>query len=137
MTATPRTNPPYRVLCVDDEESIRDVVAALLRREGFVVETAADGQAAWQRLLSEWDGFDLVITDNEMPRMSGASLIERLHGSRFPGKVLMFSGSLPATAAARLADFGVTERVEKGSGVGELIAAVRRLTTDRGKAAPK
>ena len=63
----------YRILVVDDEESMRDVLAILLQREGYEVEEAADGAQA-VRMLKE-QSYDLVITDIKMPQLGGHELL--------------------------------------------------------------
>ncbi|WP_420593681.1 hybrid sensor histidine kinase/response regulator [Deinococcus sp.] len=66
-----------RVLLVDDSISVRRVVARMLERAGYSVVTAADGYEAIERLRSE-ARFDAVLTDLEMPRVSGYELLEHL-----------------------------------------------------------
>jgi CheY-like chemotaxis protein len=63
-----------RVLVVDDEPSIRQLVATLLTLEGFDVSTAPDGRAALELLLTTTVP-DLVISDVRMPRMNGYELL--------------------------------------------------------------
>ena len=69
-----------RVLVVDDEPYIVDLLAYLLEEEGFVVDRAFDGQQAW--LIAERTPPDLVITDISMPRLDGLELLERFRGVR-------------------------------------------------------
>jgi excisionase family DNA binding protein len=66
------THTPPRVLIVDDEPSVRDMIAKALRGR-YAVETAEDGTAALE-ILRESD-FDLLITDLRMPGMDGLALI--------------------------------------------------------------
>ena len=65
-----------RVLIADDEESIRTLVARILRRAGFEAVQAADGQYAIEQL----DGgpFDVVVLDLMMPRVDGFGVVEHL-----------------------------------------------------------
>jgi two-component system, NtrC family, response regulator AtoC len=65
-----------RVLVVDDEQSLRKVLAATLSREGYEVQVAADGEEALAAL--ERDGADVIVTDLVMPRMDGLSLLRRV-----------------------------------------------------------
>jgi DNA-binding NtrC family response regulator len=65
-----------RVLVVDDEQSLRKVLAATLQREGYEVEVASDGQEALAAL--ERDGADVVVTDLVMPKMDGLSLLRKV-----------------------------------------------------------
>ncbi len=74
--ASGRASDRGAVLIVDDEETIREMLAEFLEMEGYRVETAADGMAALDVLD---DGhFDLVLTDLKMPRMGGISLLEQM-----------------------------------------------------------
>jgi len=67
-----RSGSPPRILVVDDEAHIVQVVALKLRNAGFEVETAGDGDEALAFLASR--GVDLVVTDLQMPAMSGIEL---------------------------------------------------------------
>jgi len=61
-----------RVLIVDDEEQIRDLIQEILRDMGIVrVHMAENGEMAWQRLSRSELNYDLVISDWLMPRMDG------------------------------------------------------------------
>ncbi len=66
----------FPVLLVDDSLSVRKVVAQMLRKAGHLVVTAADGQEALE--LLEQQAFQAVVTDLEMPRMSGFELLEEV-----------------------------------------------------------
>ncbi|MBZ0114789.1 MAG: response regulator [Thermoanaerobaculia bacterium] len=66
-----------RVLVVDDDVAIRELLHELLARRGYVVEEAADGQAAWERLC-EPPIPDVVLLDWSMPRLSGLDLLARV-----------------------------------------------------------
>jgi CheY-like chemotaxis protein len=63
-----------RILVVDDEEPIRGLVRRALQLDHHEVEIAADGGEALDRLTTEPDGFDLLLTDIRMPVMDGIAL---------------------------------------------------------------
>ena len=65
-----------RILIADDEENIRDVVQYALERDGYQVETVADGRAALERI--ERGGIDLLVLDVLMPELDGLSLCRTL-----------------------------------------------------------
>src|SRR5437870_6417196 len=65
-----------RVLVVDDEQSLRKVLAATLQREGYEVQVASNGEEALAAL--DRDGADVVVTDLVMPRMDGLSLLRKV-----------------------------------------------------------
>ncbi|MCB1644817.1 MAG: response regulator, partial [Pseudomonadales bacterium] len=85
-----------RVLIADDEAWIRDILSTVLRNNGMKVTTCSDGQQVLQHLLLAGDDFDLVITDDVMPGLSGAGLIGELR-SRWPTlPVILISGNREA-----------------------------------------
>lgn len=65
---------------VDDEESIRDTVGFALRREGYKVETYADGLDAWEAFLRNLP--DLAVLDIVLPRMDGLELCRKISRDR-------------------------------------------------------
>jgi putative nucleotidyltransferase with HDIG domain len=65
-----------KILIIDDEPIICDILLEILTSSGYLVVTAPSGDEGYQRLLEE--SFDLVITDIKMPGMSGTSLIEKI-----------------------------------------------------------
>ena len=69
-----------RALVVDDSRAIREALTTMLAREGWIVDVAEDGTRAWQ--MAQQLRYDLVVTDLEMPRMSGFELIGRLRGEQ-------------------------------------------------------
>jgi DNA-binding response OmpR family regulator len=88
-----QTNPPRRILVVDDDPDTRQLSVDVLVNAHFEVDAAVDGADGWQSLRAKH--FDLVITDNKMPRMTGVELIEKLRYTRLPLPVIMATGQLP------------------------------------------
>jgi CheY-like chemotaxis protein len=122
--------PQVRILLVDDEPAMRHVLGALLQHYGFAVSTATDGLDAWEQVQAAPSGFDFVITDNQMPRMDGLTLIQSLHRARFPGKVIVFSSSLTEPKAAALTELGVHAILEKGQSGVAIVNEIKRLTAE-------
>ncbi len=87
----------YRILIADDEASMRDVLSIMLQREGYVVDVAADGSQA-VRALQE-NGYDLVISDVQMPRMDGRALLSYLR-ERSPETVVIMITAFSTTEQA-------------------------------------
>ncbi len=67
---------PARVAVVDDDRFVREMLELGLSREGFIVKTAPDGQAALQ-LVREWDP-EVIVLDVMMPKIDGLSLLPKL-----------------------------------------------------------
>lgn len=73
------TPEPKRVLVAEDNAALARVIAVTLRREGFEVVSARNGDEAWR--LTQGGAFDLIVTDQQMPLMTGLELCERLRES--------------------------------------------------------
>lgn len=104
--------PSTRVLIVDDEESQRAGLSAMISAWGFEVETAADGQEALDKLSSS--SVHVLVTDLMMPRMDGFELLRRLgtQGAMIPAIVLTAFGNIE-TAIATIHDLGAFWFLEK------------------------
>lgn len=115
--------PTPRVLVVDDERPIRDVIAEALRDSGYEVETAPNGAAALERLRRP---ADLVILDLMMPVMDATAFTQRLRLNPRCAEVpiLLLTASYPAEAAA--ARLGATACLTKPFRLDELLDTVER-----------
>jgi len=79
-----------KIMVVDDEKSIRNTISEFLNRDGYVVETAEDGNAALKLLEKEY--FDIIITDIIMPRISGIELLKRIYKLYEDIQVIIITG---------------------------------------------
>jgi two-component system, OmpR family, alkaline phosphatase synthesis response regulator PhoP len=114
---------PYRILVVDDEPAIRRLNSDLLMEAGYEVDTVADGVMAWDALKR--NHYDLLITDNLMPKMSGVELLEKLHAVRKFVPVIMATGTMPAEEVKCQPWFQVATTLLKPYTLQELLEAVR------------
>jgi putative nucleotidyltransferase with HDIG domain len=113
-----------RVLVVDDEESIRQMLAELLELEGFRVDTAEDGIAAIDVL--DRDHFDLVLTDLKMPRMGGIALLEQM-GRHAPSTLaVIMTGFGTVDTAIDAMKRGAYDYILKPFKIEEVVHVVRR-----------
>lgn len=80
----------YRILLVEDDEMVRELVATVMGEAGFQFEEAADGVAG-QEVYLEKGPFDIVLADILMPRLTGVELAFRLKELGFDGPVVFIS----------------------------------------------
>ena len=83
----------HRILVVDDEVSVRQLTTELLIRAGFVVDAATDGAAGWEALQAKH--YDLVITDNFMPNVTGIEMVKKIHAGSMNLPVIMATAIFP------------------------------------------
>jgi DNA-binding response OmpR family regulator len=86
-------NPSKRILVVEDDVTIRQLNAQVLLRSGYQVDAAEDGIAGWEALHAK--KFDLLITDHNMPRLSGLELVKKVRLARMIMPIIMAAGMLP------------------------------------------
>ncbi|HRE89449.1 MAG TPA: ATP-binding protein [Myxococcota bacterium] len=105
-TANAKPGRGERVLLVEDEDTLRVMARRLLEQAGYSVEVAAHGAEALALLDAagpSFDGFDLIVTDVNMPVMDGAALIRTLRERGARSKLVAVSG-LPTAAIEGLVD---------------------------------
>lgn len=91
------------VLVVDDEPVVRRLVARMLGAEGYTIHEASDGAEALDRVRTDADLFDVIVSDIVMPRMNGVELLQALSASYPELPVILISGY----GAAELAERGI------------------------------
>jgi DNA-binding response OmpR family regulator len=84
---------PRRVLVVDDNPLIRELYTKALADAGYQVDGAEDGAGAWDAL--QVTAYDLLITDNLMPNVSGVDLLKKIYTARMTLPIIMATGTFP------------------------------------------
>ncbi len=113
-----------RVLVVDDEENIRVVLKALLRRHGYEVETASNGEEALA--LVDSFGPDFVLTDVRMPKMGGLDLLSTLRAKQSDATVIVMSAYGNVEAALEAIKAGAYDYVQKPFKNEEIVLILRK-----------
>jgi CheY-like chemotaxis protein len=117
---------PFRILVVDDEQVLCELVGRMLREAGYIVVTACDGEAGLDLMATAAESFDLVVTDSRLPGISGRELVERLRTRNRTLPIVHLTGSLrssvgfPSDVPTLLKPFDLAQLVPT---VRELLAA--------------
>jgi DNA-binding NtrC family response regulator len=114
-----------KILFVDDNDTFRELLQYALESFGYVVETACDGLAGLEKL--EEESYDLLITDNHMPRMGGLTLIEKTSQREMDTKTVLISGDLTQEIVERAKEQGVCECIAKPFSLDLLRETVHRV----------
>jgi DNA-binding response OmpR family regulator len=118
-------NLPQRILVVDDDISIRQLSTEVLIHSGYEVDAAADGAAAWEALQIK--AFNLLITDHNMPRLTGVELVKKLRSARMALPVILATGRLPTEELAQNPSLQLAAMLPKPFTVEELLGTVTKV----------
>jgi PAS domain S-box-containing protein len=115
----------YRILVVDDEKAGRDLHFELLTAAGYEAMAVADGALAWDAIQTQH--FDLMITDNSMPKVTGVELINKLIAANIRLRVIMATGALPQHEFKRHPWMNHISVLEKPVSDGALLSMVEKV----------
>ena len=113
-----------RILVVEDEPLIRQLLLTALGGRGHKVETCANGAEGLETLRS--GAFDVLITDFRMPKMTGIELIEKLRASKAKIATILMSSNTLDELALTGKDLEGIHFLRKPFGINELYASVQR-----------
>ena len=128
--------PPLNILLAEDERSVAFSIAFALKPDGHRIEIVSDGEEALATLILEPRTFDLLITDNNMPRMTGVELVRRLRDASFSGKILVLSAHLSAENRAAYDALGVDGMIPKPFDLHQLRTVIRQIAEERAATSP-
>ena len=118
---------PKKILTVDDSPSIRQMVAFTLKSAGYAVVEASDGEAGVAKAMA--DKFDLILTDQNMPRMDGLTLIRTLRATaqHKTTPILMLTTEAGDTMKTQGREAGATGWVVKPFDPAKLLLVVKKV----------
>lgn len=114
----------HRVLVVDDEASIRDLLSKTLALAEYEVDTAADATSALDRMRS--GAYDLMIADLKMPGMDGLTLIRQAKRIKSDMPVIIITGFSTESSAIEAVNLGVAGYLTKPFRVPQVLAAAAK-----------
>jgi two-component system response regulator PilR (NtrC family) len=102
---------PAKILVVDDERSIRELLEIVLKKEGFDVQSASSAEEALDRTKTV--EFDLIVSDIKMADMSGIELLRNLRTASFNGQFILLTAFASAEAAIQALKMGAFDYILK------------------------
>src|SRR5437762_3538380 len=117
-----------RILTVEDEPGVAQMVGLLLGGPGAKITNACDGWMALMKIGAAAEPFDVIITDHRMPRVNGLELVRRLRVRKFAGKIIVLSAHLTKENIQAYEELQVDMMFAKPFDVGELQLAMKLLT---------
>jgi two-component system response regulator HydG len=118
-----------RILVVDDDAGTRSAVGALLETQGYQVDSAADGQAALERLVELPP--DAIVTDLDMPVMNGMQLLADVRGRGLDVPVIVVTSAAELRSAVDAMRAGATDYITKPVDFDALLLSIERALENR------
>lgn len=115
-----------RVLYVEDEKLLADAVAYLLKKAGFLVDLANDGESGLDFALS--NSYDCIVLDIMLPKLSGLRILETIRHRNINTPVIMLSALSQTHDKVHALDAGADDYLAKPFKSAELIARIKALT---------
>jgi len=112
-----------RILVAEDDPTICRLIAGVLENDGFLVNMTYDGEQAWETL--NLNRYDLLITDNEMPHLTGLELIERIRKAGMSLPIIVSSGSFSVESVRNFAQLQISAIIPKPFRLSEFPDTVR------------
>ena len=117
---------PFHILVVDDELAQRELVSGFLKKQGFEVAVAGSGEKALE--LFRQESFDLVLTDQKMPNMSGLDLLQAIHAINPETAVVLMTAYGSIESAVSSIKGGATDYLTKPLNLDELLYRIRQVS---------
>ncbi len=119
-----------RILVVDDQSSVRQLLKAVLEEDGHEIDTAPDGEKALEAVAAGYH--DLVVMDIRMPGIDGVEALERMRASSPQTAVVMMTAYASVETAVRAMKLGAFDYVTKPIDIDEVRAVVARFIESSG-----
>jgi DNA-binding NtrC family response regulator len=121
--------PEAKVLLVDDEAKIREILKLVLEKEGYQVNTAKNGSEALNILRDEY--FDVMITDLKMPKMDGLELMREIKQKGIKVNVIFITAYADIKDAVEAIKLGAFDYLEKNFKMEELLSVIKQAVKEQ------
>jgi two-component system response regulator AtoC len=115
---------PRRILIIDDEESFRHMLSVILKREGYEVDAAPDGQEGLQKMTL--NTYDQVLCDIRMPRMDGLEFLREVQKAGMDATLIMMSAYGTVDTAIEAMKSGAYDYISKPFKPDEIILTLKK-----------
>jgi DNA-binding response OmpR family regulator len=114
-----------KIIYVDDDNALREIVRDQLSAHGFVVDEAEDGAEAIQKL--EKNHYDVMLLDINMPNTSGIDVLKFLKDQSLKCKVIMLTGRVGFSVATESLKLGADDYITKPFNLEYLLFSIKRV----------
>ncbi len=113
-----------RVLVVDDEENLRNMLTMIIRKEGYDVDTSVNGKEALIKIRE--DNYDFVLCDIKMPKLDGLGLLRKLNSNNGNDTIIMMSAYGAIDTAIEAMKLGAYDYISKPFKTDEIILTLKK-----------
>ena len=117
-----------KILIIEDEESLAQLLKRGLESEGYAVDHLADGESGQRRIELNHKDYDLIILDLMLPRKSGAEVCQAIRELKISTPILILTAKGELESKVSLLDMGADDYMLKPFAFSELLARIRALT---------
>ncbi len=118
------------ILLAEDEDAVAGFMQEALEQAGYKVQRAPNGAEAWELFQADPARFDLVVTDQAMPLMSGSALAEHILTLRPGMPIILVSGYSETVSEVTAPSMGITVFLTKPTPIGTLLDAVNNVVEE-------
>ncbi len=129
-------SPLKKVLVVDDDAFVADLLAMILSESGFDVVSVANGRLAWETLQEKSD-FDLIISDMNMPEMSGLELLHQVRQAGHATPLIILTGNNEISVAIEAMNNGANDYLLKDENIQDTILLAAEKVLEKFELAQK
>ena len=120
-----------RILFVDDEEMIIKSMSKLLTKKGFIVDSFVDSIKAYDKFKEYPNNYDIIITDQSMPGITGIELTSKIKKINKDIPVILCSGYNNMINETNMSNYKVDEYLEKPLAINQLITSITHLLSTK------
>ncbi len=114
------------ILFADDEQAIRDLVKTYLEKYGYKITTCKNGEEAWKIFNSDPQQWDLVVTDQNMPKMTGMDLIDKIRRIRTDIPIILATGYSENISAHDFISLNISAMLHKPTPMNKLVEYIQK-----------
>lgn len=119
--------PRGRILHAEDDRVVASFIARSLTEKGYHIETVVNGVEALTKVLSQPGYYDLIITDQSMPELTGLGWVTTLRTTGYPGRIIVLAAKFSTDVEVQFRAVGVDRILWKSSNLTPLHDAIEEL----------
>jgi CheY-like chemotaxis protein len=114
------------ILFADDEQAIRDLFQTYLEKYGYQLTTCKNGEEAWRKFATEPAKWDLLVTDQNMPRLTGTELIQKIRKIRPDIPIILATGYSENITTEEFVKLNISAMLRKPTPMDKMVEYIQK-----------